>query len=566
MSRQLPHTCDTGLNFTARFNYIIFVDMARKAIIPDTDTEEVAGLLNEHALRSGSGPESKRRGRHPISSKAGTLGKTRNADAQRGPNGNVANKAVKRAPEHGRQLRSATRSMEPQAAPGRKRKRDVYDIDNCIEEEAEEQDERKGHEGSSLRAAIPKKQTARPSKKMKSHGAAKAAEGRERGPQDSRARLAGPEGHSVRRSHIAIQDSEPDSEDSEGEERDTVEERTAEPETTDGFGLAAPLELDEEALKIKMLLGNEGLWKMISKASRKNRRKSQNCKELESNVMTDLVEKLKEARQVYDSLATDELTAEEIDEAEQELATGLNEICTTVDDLTKSSAGPQASKVVYEAYMNGVSQFVSLLKRAMKGRVLKSSPKAYDLDGLEEVVFIQDMLLRFLEKLSSWKICSEGFTKNVQQRIKPYLRAMLNNFKKHLTRERIAEKRRINRDITASQFVEEVVSPRVQQQRKAARLEEIQRQILRSAEEESLRWGGNLRLVEEMRDPVLHRAPSVRAAGSRSDAWTMEEDTALIHELLNNKETRQLPGMLFPSSCLFLTPSLTRSQWTSAIE
>lgn len=527
--------------------------MARKAVIPDTDTEEVAGLLNEHALgrsaRSGLRQGSTRKGGLAPLPTAGASNKTRNVDAQgrRGPNGNLANNAVKRAPEHGRQLRSATRSMEPQLNPELKRKRDIYDIDSRTEEEAEERDEGEGHEGSSSRTAAPKKQTARPSKRTKSHGEAQAADGREHGPQSTRARLAGPEEHSERRNHVAVQDSEVESQDSEAEVRDSVEEETDGAEATNRIGLAAPLELDEEALESKMLLGNEHLWKMIKKASRQNRRRAEKRTELETNIMTDLVEKLTEARQVYRSLAADDLTPKEIDETEQELESGLDDICTTIDNFSKSSAGRQASKVVYEAYMNGVSQFVSLLKEAMRGRVLRSSPKAYDLDGLNEIIFIQDMFLCFLEKLNSWKVSSEGFTKNVQQRIKPYLRVMLNKFKKHLAGEQISERRRVNREITASQQVGNIVSPQVQQQRKAAHLEEIRRRILRSAQDESLRWGGNLRLVEEMRSPVLHRAPGARAAETRSDAWTTEEDIALIHELLNNKETRGLPGMLFPS-------------------
>ena len=533
--------------------------MARKAVIPDTDTEEVAGLLNEHALgtgpRSGSRPGSTRRGGLATTPKGGSPNKTRNPDARgnRRSNNNTANKAVKRAPEHGRQLRSATRSREPQANPERKRKRDIYDIDSRIEEEPEERNEGEGHEGSSSRTAAQKKQTARPSKRTKSHGEAQATYGREHGPQSTRARLAGPEGHSVRRSHVAIQDSEPESQDREGEGRDTLEEETAE--------LAAP-ELDEETLKTKMLLGNERLWKMICKASGRNQKRAvdreEDWTELESDIMLDLVEKLTEARQVYKSLAADDLTPKENDETEEELAMALKEICTTVDKLSKSSAGRQASKVVHEAYMNGVSQFVSLLKRAMKGRVLKSSPKAYDLDGLEEVVFIQEMFLRFLAELSSWKISSEGFTRNIQQRVKPYLRIMLDNFRKHLEAERIAEKRRVNRDITASQVVREMVSPQVQQQRKLARLEANRRRILRSAQDESLRWGGNLRLVEEVRGPVPQRAPSARAAETRSDAWTMEQDTALIHELLNNRDTRGLPGMIFLLPCFRIVfPKLT---------
>lgn len=506
-------------NLLLGFNNLTFVDMARKAVIPDTDTEEVAGLLNEHALgtgtRSASRPGSTRRGGLASLPKAGSSNKTRNVAAQgcRGPNGNLANNAVKRAPEHSRQLRSATRSVEPQAAPERKRKADIFEVEDDIEEEGEEGDGEEGHEDSSSRRAEQKKQTARPSKKMKSH--------------------------------IAIQDSEVEFQDSEGEGTDTVEEETVELEATNRIGLAAPLVLDAEALHTKMLLGNEHLWKMIQKASRRNRRRAQECTELESDIMTDLVEKLTEVRQIYHSLAADDLAAGEVDETEAELDTGLNDICTTVDDLSKSSAGRQASKVVYEAYMNGVIQFVSLLKQAMKGRVLKSSPKAYDLDGLEEIIFIQDTFLRFLEKLNTWKVSSEGFTRNVQQRIKPYLRAMLNNFQKHLAGERIAEKRRLNREITASQQAGEIVSPQVQQQKKAAYLEVIRRRILRSAQEESLRWGGNLRLLDENRAPVLHQAPSVRAARTRPNEWTVEEDTALIHELLNNKETRGLPGMIF---------------------
>ena len=513
--------------------------MARKAVIPDTDTEEVAGLLNEHALgtgtRSRSRPESARRGGHSTSPKAGSSrGKTRNPDAQgnRRSNRNTANRAVKRAPEHTRQLRSATRSVEPQAAPVRKRKRDDFDINNVIEEEAEE------HGGNSSRTTKHVTQTATPSEKRRSTE-------RQHAPGSSPVSRVGPDEYSDRRGHVAVPDSEVEAQASEAEVEDSVGEETEGAEATSRIALAAPFELDEEALETKMLLGNEHLWKMIKEASIQNRRRAAKRNELESNIMTDLVKKLKNARQIYHRLAAHDLAAERMAQTEAELVEGLNEVCVTVDDLSRASAGRQASKVVYEAYMNGVSQFVSLLKTAMKGRVLKSSSKAYDLDGLGEVVFVQDMFLRFLEKLNSWKVSSEGFTRNVQQRIKPYLRAMLANFKKHLAKERIAEKRRVHQDITASQPIAEIVSPQVQQQRKLARLEEIRRRILRSAQEESLRWGGNLQLVEEMRSPVLHRAPIARAAETRSDAWTIEEDTALIHELLNNRETRGLPGMMF---------------------
>lgn len=559
------------------FIYKIFAEMARRAVVPDTDNEEITGLLNEHALgtvaRSGSRPRSKREGGRTTSPKAGSSSKTPNVDAHdnRAPNGNLANKAVKRVPEHTRQTRSATRSVEPQAVPERKRKVDVYDGQDVIPEEKEEHVEEVGNEDHSPRTAEPapqtpqKKKLARPSKKLKSRVEAQAAAGREQAPQNSRAILTGPEGNSERRHPVTIQDSEVDSQGADGEVRDSVEEETAEPEATNGIELDAPSGLDEASLQTKMLLGNEHLWNTIVEASKANRGGWNERSRLKSKIIYDLVEKLTEARQIYHSLAADDLGVEEVDRTEAELEMGLDEIRVSVDDLSKSSAGRQASRVIHEAYMNGASQFVSLLKDAMNGRVLKNSPRAYDLDGLEEVVFIQEMFVRLLEKLSNWNISSEGYTKNVQQRIKPNLRIMLKNFKTHLERERKADRRRMNQEITASQAVAESVSPRAQQERKAARFEEIQRRILRSAAEESIRWGGNLRLLEEVRPPVLHKAASVRATETGSDVWTMEEDTALIHELLNNKDTRGLPGMTFLLLAFVLSFQILRASSGRAV-
>ena len=182
----------------------------------------------------------------------------------------------------------------------------------------------------------------------------------------------------------------------------------------------------------------------------------------------------------------------------------------------------------------------------MKERVLKNSHKAYDIAGLEEIIFIQDVTLRFMRKLALWKISPEGLTKNIQQRIRPYLNEIFTQFNQELARERVAEKRRFNAEITASQAIQEAPPSNVQRERKAARYEEVQRRILRSVEEENVRWDRFVRLKNEGLPPSFSLPPPMKHADVESDAWTEEEDNALIDELLNNRGTRELPGTTDP--------------------
>ena len=325
----------------------------------------------------------------------------------------------------------------------------------------------------------------------------------------------------------------------------------------------------------KMLLGHDHIWSIILKFVRSNRRAAAQDKTIMTNTVKELVSTIKIAQRLYKEVDEGNQQNGPVADLEEEIDVCLNELDELVMDLSAGDAQKRLGEIVKDVYLHAAPQCITLLKYAMRCRELEDSKKAYNLDGLREIVRIQDITVLLCSKVAAWgvkPVTKAAITRNVKQRIFPYLREMAITFKKKLKQEEVWERRRENEKQYATQRPEsETPSPELRARRTAER--EIEnRRILESMEEESRKLKRYRRLRAEGSAPSSHasqtrqsqtpaltqeaRTQNTNLSQQPERIWTAQKDKALVDQLLNNIQTRNLP-------CKSRKPS--HATWSSLI-
>ena len=316
--------------------------------------------------------------------------------------------------------------------------------------------------------------------------------------------------------------------------------------------------------KNKMLLGQDDRWQSISDAiagNRKVNRKDDGAILTES--IKELITVIKESQYVYKDIAKRSQKEESFEDLNEQINSCLDNMEDLVEDLEQHQKRRKTREIVQDVYAYAVPQFIRLLKVAMTCRVLNGPvKKAYDLAGLREVVRVQEVTLLLCKKVASWDlkpVTDAPMTRNIKQRVYPYLRDMSKSFRAMLKHEEIMERRRQNERKYTSQEVQANTPPQEKQRRRAARIEDQNRRIQASIDEEMAKWRRQYRQpvewpTQDLNDSRSNEMPAwiedqgMKSANIRQISqsternWTEEEDKALVDQLTNNKYTRILSG------------------------
>ena len=314
------------------------------------------------------------------------------------------------------------------------------------------------------------------------------------------------------------------------------------------------------ALLEKRLLGKGQLWKDINDAI-----KSQPTGAAGTEAVKEIVSATKDATTLYRDIGRHQRGGTSTAELEANVEPYLDDLENKVIDLSRGSNGRHTGRRVADVYRDAVPELRKLLSQTMNVRVLRDSRKSYDLGGIREIVRIQETIILLCNKVASWGVpptTEVPITRNIKQRVLPYMRLMVERFRTELAN---AERReRIQQNIIASQQqIERAPSPpsSTEEDRQAA-IERQRRDIQasieeqRRADEKFSRWN---RLRRKQRSVTAD--PSPRPPESRERTWTEEEDLALMVQLLSNKTIIKLPGSSPPthplSSPLYAHRSIT---------
>jgi len=304
---------------------------------------------------------------------------------------------------------------------------------------------------------------------------------------------------------------------------------------------------DEVAGEHLDLLGQHKEWeKVVTTAESVHRT------ELRTQIIKGLHVEIKKARSLYKRL-------EAFGGMDQDALKGLNEqlqesfesIEDQINEISEHNALTKRSETIKDIYGRAIPAMVFLLKHALSLRT--SQPRGLDnFHALEEIVRIQDMIVRLCEKAKRWRvrpITTRPILKPATAVIFPYIRDMRNKFfLPKLNILRIKEKVKQNALKTAKE--EEA---RFNQSQRDAHLTTQQRsqrdpRILESIEKEAQRRRHERNLgrqvvpvVQAIRDDGTEDRPIIVQPAQRNGPrrWTKEATQELVVELYRSKH---LPG------------------------
>ena len=295
----------------------------------------------------------------------------------------------------------------------------------------------------------------------------------------------------------------------------------------------------------KQLLGQDDDWEQVCDGVKKNFKSLEADKIIFTKTMQDLVAKTKVVKALYKNIILQKENHQaNSDDTSGKLKDCLNDLEDTVRKFSWEKPVKKAEEMVKDLYVNVVPQLVFLLRCAMICRGLQSSRRAYDVEGLEEILCIQQIILSLCTKAFSWKVkpvTQFPITKNIKSKVYPYLRHMKKNFEKELQAEKRHEQMRRNKERIGHRHKArpESVLNSAQEQSESS-IERCNRMLMESMEVEERRFLPRARAAKLRKKHGDGRNPANSQPPPR-EAWTDEEDQALKYELLTNREANKLP-------------------------
>ncbi|KAL8823355.1 MAG: hypothetical protein Q9191_005934 [Dirinaria sp. TL-2023a] len=271
---------------------------------------------------------------------------------------------------------------------------------------------------------------------------------------------------------------------------------------------------------------------------------------LQTNTITELLRKIKEASTLYSQLGSSEvLEAENIrGEEEARLITLSDEIYETVDGLSESSSGSKKSQMIQDIYAYAIPNMVFFLRAALKCRNTQYS-QGSDLAALREVIKIQDMILDLCQKARQWKakpLTDRPITGSTSQKIGPYMRDLRKTFGEELERRERAVRQQSYDEAFAESHRRR---DQLRERQKALNARKSAEQRIKQMEELRNRpspWRSHTQPMQN-EAPMAQMMPppapdsQVQGLGNEAAQWTTAENLELITQL-TRREIRYLPA------------------------
>ena len=266
---------------------------------------------------------------------------------------------------------------------------------------------------------------------------------------------------------------------------------------------------------------------------------------LATKVVKGLVDTIKDAVNLYRQLASQfqsGMSDEDIQMAEERLASMNQEIFEGVQDLSEENAGNKKGEVIQDIYAHAIPNLIYWLKAAMKCRSEQYGQED-DILVLQEVIRLQDLILHLCQKARQWKtkpLTDRPITKSTSQEIGPYLRDIRKAFQQELERRERVFRQNANEDAIA--LSHERRRERLERQKqvnsrkKADQRTKIMRNLQQNPSPYRKRPAGSQPLLGVSTYP-FHQHTQPMAA----DQWTTEQNLELVSQLMR-ADIGHLPG------------------------
>ncbi|KAL9128880.1 MAG: hypothetical protein Q9217_002537 [Psora testacea] len=335
--------------------------------------------------------------------------------------------------------------------------------------------------------------------------------------------------------------------------RDTAHIADADDESSeDGLDLRPELQ--------KALLGRDKSWEQVIEGVQALCSDALVDESCVANTMQNLITTIQEARQIYDAVISQSKSGDEaLDATFDKLSECLDRIEDVINGLPQQKPRKKAGEMVRDIYINAIPQLIRLLKRAMSCRVLKSTGRAYDVEGINEIIRIQELILRLCMKVFSWDAkpaTDVPITKNMKSKVFPYLRNLNDAFRTELAAEERRARIRQNRAMTvAREEQQEILRDQARDERDLSLEISIrrQREAMAAERRKFLRSPTRARYAKLDKGPDLGM-PQLNTQSQRKELWTRDEDIELKRQLLLNVKANKLPCK---SPCIFTSTRLT---------
>lgn len=305
---------------------------------------------------------------------------------------------------------------------------------------------------------------------------------------------------------------------------------------------------DSEAEEDAMTFGKRTNWANILEALN-NIRRSPIDKDILTKDVKKLKPRIKALYELYKQIHQRRRESRPVEDFESKIAPATEQVADILDSIAQKEVKHRTAELMQDIYVIVASTLVILLKWAMKCRVQPSAKIPYTAAGLEEVVEIQNMALSFLEKVVGWNVKPHTdfpIISPVKQRILPYLRSMNKEFRRELEVISRREKIRRNAQKYAAIAVSDAEDSEMERERRILAKQENIDRMMEGFASEKKRWRRQGSTHRSARPVPLSFRPGPRQTEARVE-WAEEEDRALCDELLNNLDTRFLPGKFWLS-------------------
>ena len=342
----------------------------------------------------------------------------------------------------------------------------------------------------------------------------------------------------------------------EGEEDESLSESSAQ---------VVENEEEAEGHETMELFGQDRAWKVILEGAQSvcgSKLPLNRMPTLLTKTIGDLVQDVKEARELYEQLLTLKgIDHDSVVELNNLLKTSLDAIDGHINGLSEKRAATTGSKMIRDIYACAIPAMVFLLQSALATRKYHSDEPC-DLrtlncivEGLEEIIRLQTMAMELCEKAGTWKAKPVSTSRPViwptTRKMFPNLRLMQGTFSKHLLEQKRKRKVKENAFKTA-QKQEDLLQSSQQASQEAARINDRRNRKLRECleEEAEKHRNANTSYRQGIANDLQARTQSQQVNGriESSDHWSVDEDLELYIQLekgydpgLTSTSTRRHP-------------------------
>ena len=324
------------------------------------------------------------------------------------------------------------------------------------------------------------------------------------------------------------------------------------------------LSVDESDSETSLeLFGQEDSWQGILTAKCKigiSKIKGHTKKDIpviEREEIKALVNRVKEATEVYDSVASNDTNEQELTEQHQQLIQGIQDQIDNLPAESMFNDQEDASSLIQDLYAHAIPSLVTLLKSALSASKTHFSHQK-NTAALQETIQIQSILLLLCQKARGGDAKPTTKSPIIQPTvtIKPLIERMRKAFVAELDDRKCRIQAKIDRKNRKREMEEEKAREPEEMERKKKEIERHNRKIWEEVCEKKARMPG---FPREKLFPLRERSwelgdQRVREPGGWGDQWSREQDEALLTALFA-PELGELPGKVYSSHLIYVSPA-----------